>query len=79
MLDYQLNMAKITDPQVKETFERFASEIQNKTFAKAYIAVRDCISQKEYCSRIGVNESRFSRVLSKLEKELSSTSAQATA
>ena len=73
-------MTKITDnPQVKETFERFASEIRNKTFAEAYLAVKDCINQKEYCKRIGVNESRFSRVLSKLEKEQASKAVSATA
>lgn len=60
------------DSNVQEAYKRFASEISNKTFALAYLAVKDCISQKEYCKRIGVNESRFSRVLSKLEKEKTS-------
>jgi len=59
------------DKQLQEMTERFISEVTNKTYAKAYLAIKDCISQKEYCKRIKVNESRFSRVLSKVEKELS--------
>lgn len=71
-------MAKITQNiEVQEAFNRFTAEIRNKTFAEAYLALKDCISQKEYCKRIGVNESRFSRVLSKLEKELAPTVATA--
>lgn len=60
----------VTDPPVQEAFERFTAEIRNKTFAEAYLAVKDCINQKEYCKRIGVNESRFSRVLSKMENKI---------
>lgn len=59
----------IEDPQIAEVYKRFASEISNKTYALAYLAVKDCVSQKEYCKRIGVNESRFSRVLSKIENQ----------
>lgn len=53
------------DQKTQEAFERFASEIRNKTFAEAYIAVEDCVDQKEFCKRIGLNESRFSRVIRK--------------
>lgn len=64
-------MAKRTDkiaedPQMAEAYQRFATEISNKTYALAYLAVKDCIGQKEYCKRIGVNESRFCRVLNKI-------------
>lgn len=56
------------DPQVQESFKRFASEIKNKAFAEAYLAVKDCIDQKEYCKRLKINESGFSRVISKIKK-----------
>lgn len=69
----------IEDPQMQEASERFISEITNKTYAKAYIAVRDCIDQKTYCKRIGLNESRFSRVLAKVEKEVTEQSSTVSA
>lgn len=63
-------MVKITkDANVQEAFERFSAEIRNKTLAEAFLAVKDCINQKEFCKRVNINESRFSRVLTKLEKE----------
>lgn len=46
-----------------EVFNRFTAEIRNKAFAEAYLAVKDCISQKDYCKKVGLSESRFSRVL----------------
>lgn len=73
-------MLKIKDdPKVQESFSRFSAEISNRTFALAYIAVKDCIDQKEYCKRIGISETRFSRVLSKLEKESSAKTPVVTA
>lgn len=69
----------ITDPQMMEASDRFVLEVANKTYALAYLAIKDCISQKEYCKRVGINESRFSRVLAKLEKEIATTPTVATA
>lgn len=59
-----------SNKEEQEAFNRFSSEIRNKTLAEIYISLKDIltISQKEYCKRIGVSESRFSRVLSKIEK-----------
>lgn len=59
---------------MKEAYKRFASEISNKTYALAYLAVKDCITQKEFAKRVGLNESRFSRVLAKIESERASIS-----
>lgn len=69
MLDWQYmeNNKATQDPKVQEAFSRFASEIANKTYAKAYLAVQDCISQKEFCSRLGLDETRFSRVIRKIQ------------
>lgn len=58
------------DPQMAETYKRFAFEIANKMYALAYIAVKDCISQKEYCKRVGLDETKFSRVLHKIEENI---------
>lgn len=49
--------------------QQFTASVRNRAFAEAYCAVRTCISQKSYCQKIGVNESRFSRVLTKVEQE----------
>lgn len=57
-----------TDPNMTEMSKRFIAEITNKSFAIAFLALKDCISQKDYCKKIGLNETRFSRVLAKLEK-----------
>lgn len=71
-----IHMTKVSQNiEAQEAFKRFSSEIRNKTFALAYLAVKDCVNQKEYCKRININESRFSRVLSKVEKELTDTSS----
>lgn len=61
-------MKEMTEnPQVQEAYSRFTAEIRNKTFAEAYLAVKDCIDQKEFCKRVGLNESRFSRVVRKVQ------------
>lgn len=60
----------------KETdaaFKRFVSEIRNRTYVMAYLAVKDCVSQKDYCKRVDFNESQFSRLLSKIEEELATS------
>lgn len=53
----------------QEAFNRFSSEIRNNAFAEVYLALKDTltISQKEFCKRLRLSESRFSRVLTKLE------------
>lgn len=56
-----------SDTKQMESFTRFSSEIRNKALAEAYIAVRDLISQKEFAKRVNVSESRFSRILAKVE------------
>lgn len=62
-------MAEITQNiEVQESFKRFTAEIRNRTFAEAYLAVKDCIDQKEFCTRVGLNESRFSRVVRKVQE-----------
>jgi len=58
---------KKIDTKQMESFTRFSSEIRNKALADAYIAVRDLISQKEFAKRVKVSESRFSRILAKVE------------
>ena len=68
-----------TDPKMAEMSIRFISEVSNKSFAIAYLAIQDCISQKEFCKRLGINESRFSRVLAKLEKNSAPQIPTATA
>jgi hypothetical protein len=57
----------INDIKIQESFVRFSSEVQNQAFARAYLAVKDLINQKEYCKRLEINETRFSRVLTKFE------------
>ena len=61
-------MVKIAEnKKVQDSFNRFSSEIQNQAFALAYLALKDLINQKEYCNRLGLSETRFSRILSKFQ------------
>lgn len=62
----------ITDPEAQEAYKRFSAEIKNRTLVEAYLAVKDCITQKDFCKRLNLSESQFSRLLAKVEKELSS-------